>query len=78
MYLHVVHIKEVRLVNFDLIMEVEMALCKGRGVRKVVDAGAYRAVELGVFGGEMVGVCFFLGLQLAALMKCEGFAGQRK
>lgn len=55
-----------------------MKLCMGRGVRKVVDVGTYRALKLGLFGGEMVVGYFFLGLQLAALMKCEGFAEQMR
>lgn len=51
--------------------------CKGRWVRQAVHVGAYKAVEQGLFGKEMVGRCFFLGLKLAVMMKCEGFAEQR-
>lgn len=55
-----------------------MTICKGLEVRQAVAVGAYKAVELGLFGAEMAGGCFFLGLLSAALVKCEGFAGQRK
>lgn len=51
-----------------------MMLCKGRGMREVVDVGAYKVAEVGLFGEQMVGVYFFLGLQLAALVTSEGFA----
>lgn len=35
-------------------------------------------MKLGLFGEEMAGGHFFLGLQLAALLKCEGFVEQKK
>lgn len=54
-----------------------MMPCKGCWARQAVHVGAYKAVEQGLFGVEMVGGCFFLGLKLAAMMTCEGFAGQR-
>lgn len=44
----------------------------------MVAVGTYKAAELGLFGEEIVGVYFFLGLQFVALMKCEGFAEHRK
>lgn len=55
-----------------------MMLCKGHGVGEEVAVGAYMVGELDLFGEEMVGVHFFLDLQVAALMKCGGLAEQRK
>lgn len=53
-------------------MGFEMTL---RAAIDVINSGA---AVFGLFGDEMMWACFFLGLQLSALMKYEGLVEQRK
>ena len=57
---------EVRLVNPDWVAAFETMLSEGCWVREMVNAGAYKAVVLGLTGEEMVGGQFFLDLRQSA------------
>lgn len=55
-----------------------MALCEGYGVGEEVAFWAYIAGHLGLFVKEMVEVQFVLDLQVAAMIRCDGFAEEKK